>query len=264
MNQVLLGSEGVECNIDDALVHGKDQQKHNERLEAVLKRLLEAGVTLNLDKCVFSTKPVKFLGHFISWNGIEVDPDKVKAIADLPPPTNVQVVRMFLGMVNQLSKFSDHFANKTKSIRELLLKGSQWARGNAQQKAFKQIKVYLARAPVLVLYDPNKETKIAADAFPYGLGGVDLQLQPDFLETDIFSAEDVDTHRLKICTDRKGSPGAELGQLEIIGMHHWNVNLCGNGPQTFGPTSEHALTGPNPTKNPQIQEEADEIPLQRD
>ena len=75
-------------------------------------------------------------------------------------------------MVNQLSKFSDHFADKTKSIRELLLKGSQWTWGNAQQKAFKEIKVDLARAPVLALYDPNKETKIAVDVSSYGLGGV--------------------------------------------------------------------------------------------
>lgn len=86
---------------------------------------------------------------------------------------------MFLGMVNQLSKFSDHLADKTKSIRELLLKGNQWTWGNAQWKAFKQIKVDLARAPVLALYDPNKETKAAADASSYGLGGVVLQVQPD-------------------------------------------------------------------------------------
>ena len=105
----------MECNIDDVLVHGKDQHQHDERLEAVLKRLLEAGVTLNVDKCVFSTKQVKFLGHVVSSNGIEVDPDKVKAITDHPAPTNMQEVRTFLGMVNQLSKFSDHLADKTKS-----------------------------------------------------------------------------------------------------------------------------------------------------
>ena len=149
----------MECNIDDVLVHGKDQQQQDERLEAVLKRLFEAGVTLNLDKCVFGAKQVKFLGLVISSNGIEVDPGKVKAIADLPPTTNMQEVR--IGMVNQLSTFSDHLADKTKSIRELLLNGNQWIWGNAQQEAFMQIKLHHTRAPVPALYDPKKETKVA-------------------------------------------------------------------------------------------------------
>ena len=48
-----------------------------------------------------------------------------------------------------------------------------------------------------------------------------------------------------------------------MGIHHWKVNLCGNGSQAFGPTVEHALTGPTPTKNPEIQDEADEVPLER-
>lgn len=34
--------------------------------------------------------------------------------------------------------------------------------------------------------------------------------------------------------------------------------------QAGGPTVEHALTGSTPTKNPEIQDEADEVPLQRD
>ena len=51
MTQTLEGLEGVECNIDDVLVHGRDQEEHDERVAAVLRRLLEAGVTLNLKKC---------------------------------------------------------------------------------------------------------------------------------------------------------------------------------------------------------------------
>ena len=97
--------QGVECNIDDVLVHGKDQTEHDQRLEAVLMCLVEAGVTLKLDKCQFSTDRVKFLVHVISASGIEADPEKLQTIADLPPPQNVQEVRTFLGMVHQLSNF---------------------------------------------------------------------------------------------------------------------------------------------------------------
>ena len=179
MSQILQGLDGVECNIGDVLVHGKDQTEHNQRLEAVLMRLVEPGVTLNLDKCQFSTDRIKFLGHVISSCGIEADTEKLQAIADLPPPQSVQEVRTFLGTLNQLSKFSEHLANKTKSIRDLLHKGNQLTWGSEQQKAFEQIKSDLTRTPVLALYDPNKENKVAADALSFGLGGVILQLQPD-------------------------------------------------------------------------------------
>ena len=74
MNQILQGLEGVECNIDDVLVHGKDQEQHNSRLEAVLKRLEDAGVKLNLEKCQFTTHRVNFLGHIISSQSIEPFP----------------------------------------------------------------------------------------------------------------------------------------------------------------------------------------------
>jgi len=164
----------MECNIDDVLVHGKDQTEQDQRLEAILKRLVEAGVTLNLDKCQFSTDRVKLLIHVISFSGIEADPEKLQAIADLPPPQNVQEVRKCLGMVNQLNKFSEHHADKTKSIRDVLHKGNQWTWGSEQQKTFEQIKFDLTRAPVLALYDPNKETKVAADASSFDLGRVIL------------------------------------------------------------------------------------------
>ena len=125
------GLAGVECNIDDVLVHGKDQEEHSERLKAVLMRLLEAGVILNLDKCEFSTQRVKCLGHVIRFSGIEADPEKLRAITDLPPPQNVQEVRTFLGMVNQLVTFSEQLADK---ISETFTTGTSGKRESSRRK----------------------------------------------------------------------------------------------------------------------------------
>ena len=52
MNNVLEGLEGVECEIDDLLVHGESQEQHDSRLHSVLQRLQESKLTLNRDKCV--------------------------------------------------------------------------------------------------------------------------------------------------------------------------------------------------------------------
>jgi hypothetical protein len=49
-----------------------------------------------------------------------VDPDKVKAIVEMERPDNISGIRRFLGMVNQLNKFSPKITELTKPLRELL------------------------------------------------------------------------------------------------------------------------------------------------
>ena len=65
MSAILSGLEGVVCQMDDVLVFGRDQTEHDTRLTAVLKRIESAGATLNPDKCEFSRKTLKFLGHIL-------------------------------------------------------------------------------------------------------------------------------------------------------------------------------------------------------
>ena len=106
MSEVLDGLEGVVNQTDDTLVYGKTKAEHDQRLA-----LEAARVTLNRDKCQFAKTTVKFLGHIIGPDGIQPDPDKVKAIMSMPKPTNITEVRRFLGMTNQLSKFSPNGRN---------------------------------------------------------------------------------------------------------------------------------------------------------
>eukprot|EP00731_Ephydatia_muelleri_P017050 Em0010g148a len=66
MAVILEGLEGVLCLVDDVLVFGSDQQEHDRRLRGVLERLNKARVTLNAEKCAFSRKEIKFLGHVVN------------------------------------------------------------------------------------------------------------------------------------------------------------------------------------------------------
>ena len=74
--------------MDDILVFEKDEGEHNSHLDKVLERLQAAGMTLNKAKCEFNVKKIHFIGHVFSGRGIEVDPEKVKAIVNLTPSTN--------------------------------------------------------------------------------------------------------------------------------------------------------------------------------
>ena len=64
MSKILEGIDGVVCQVDDVLIYGKTDEEHDARLEQALKRIEEAGTTLNREKCVFNTDTVDFLHGF--------------------------------------------------------------------------------------------------------------------------------------------------------------------------------------------------------
>lgn len=93
----------------------------------------------------------------------------------MKPPTNVSELRRFMGMVNQLGKFTSNLAELTQPLRQLLSKKSAWLWGPDQDLAFANVKKELAKPTTLSLYNPQAPTKVCADASSYGRGAVLMQ-----------------------------------------------------------------------------------------
>ena len=92
-------------------------------------------------------------------------------------PTCVSEVCRYLGMANQLSKFTPHLANMIKPLRDLLSKKSQWIWGHPQKHALAKVKEASTKHPTLALFDPERPTTVSGDASLYDLGAVLLQKQ---------------------------------------------------------------------------------------
>ena len=67
---------------------------------------------LNLSKYAFGVTARKFLGFMISQRGIEVNPEKVRAIMELAPPKTVKEVQSLNGKIVALNKFVSRATDK--------------------------------------------------------------------------------------------------------------------------------------------------------
>lgn len=172
MDQVLQGLKGVQCNQDDILITGHNDEQHIKNLKAVLARLEEHGLKANIDKCKFLEPEVVFCGIKISSKGLHKTDDKIKAVIDAPIPMDKTQLRSFLGLVNYYHKWLQNVAQTAKPLYDLLQNDKKFEWTAECSKAFTDIKELVASDKVLIRYDPNLELRLACDASPYGIGSV--------------------------------------------------------------------------------------------
>ncbi|PKI51783.1 hypothetical protein CRG98_027831 [Punica granatum] len=124
----------IEIYVDNKIAKSKEGEDHLVNLKCLFDRLKEYKLRLNSTKCTSGAKSGKLLGFVVNKCGIEVDPDKVKAIIELAPAID----------------------DKCQSLFRLLRKNAAIKWDNECQKAFDTIKAYLVQPPVLVPPTPDR------------------------------------------------------------------------------------------------------------
>ena len=112
----------VELYVDDMIVKSKEREGYTVNLRKFFERIKEYRLRLNPQKCTFRVIEGKILGFLVSERGIEVDPSKIKAILEMPPPKSEKKIRGFLGRLQYISWFIAKLTSICRPIFKLLRK----------------------------------------------------------------------------------------------------------------------------------------------
>ena len=96
----------IEVYVDDMIAKSQEEDDHVLNLRKLFERLRKFQLKLNPAKCTFGATSGKLLGFMVSKKGIEIDPDKVWTIQDLPPPQTMREIRSFMGRLNYIADSS--------------------------------------------------------------------------------------------------------------------------------------------------------------
>ncbi|XP_070022101.1 uncharacterized protein [Nicotiana sylvestris] len=132
------------------------KQKLRKDLRKFFQRLRRYNLKLNPAKCAFGVPSRKLLGFLVSRCGIELDPSKIKAIQELPPPKNETEVMSLLGRLNYISRVIAQLKKTCEPIFKLLKKNVVVKWIDECQEAFDKIKRYLSNPPMLVPPEPGR------------------------------------------------------------------------------------------------------------
>ena len=91
--------KNIKIYVDDMVVKNKVVSEHLGDLDSTFNVLRKHKLRLNAFKCSFGVGSGKFLGYMVTYKGIEINPDQIKAINDLKPPRNAKEVQKLTGMI---------------------------------------------------------------------------------------------------------------------------------------------------------------------
>jgi hypothetical protein len=132
-----------------------------------------------LEKCKFAVDEIKYLGFYLTKDGLRMDESKVEAILKMPIPKSSKQVRMFIGAVNHHKRFIKNLGKIAAPLYALQSKKQKFEWTAKCQSAFDLIKQKLTTAPLLIMPNPNKVFHIITDASGQAVGAELAQFADD-------------------------------------------------------------------------------------
>ena len=121
-----LVNDSMEIFMDDFTPYGKDFEEGLKNLEKVLTRCEQTQLSLSTEKCHMMMSEGVVLGHFLSTNGIQVDPSKIRVIKNIPTPGTQKEVRSLLGHAGYYRRFIENSFKLVSPLFSLLMKDVQF------------------------------------------------------------------------------------------------------------------------------------------
>eukprot|EP00253_Pinus_taeda_P016312 PITA_16312 len=147
----------VQPYLDNLLTHSRKRTDHPQHLRAIFLGCRHYKIQLNPHKCVFCVGSSHLLGFMVSKDGIRLDPCKVQAIIDLPPPSNLLQIQKLQGKANFLRRFIPKYAKLAKGYTRLLKKGVPFIWDQVAQASFYSLKESLIKSSLTYAPDYQKD-----------------------------------------------------------------------------------------------------------
>lgn len=178
MDALLAGLTWQECLvfIDDILIFAPTFEELVKRMDHVFERL-DGKIKLGGKKCQVFCRRLGYLGHNISEQGVEPQPQIIEAVKNFEQPLTVKGVRSFIGLCNFYRRFVKDFSKIAKPLHDLTKGHTQssnekisWT--NECETAFCALKNALTSAPILAWPDFSKPFVLYTDGSVDGLGAI--------------------------------------------------------------------------------------------
>jgi len=146
----------VQVYVDDILVKSHQSDLFLQDLDNIFQSLHAHKMMLNPEKCVFGVAAGKLLGFLVSHRGIEANPEKIRAIENMRPPTNIKQVQHVTGSLAALSRFISKLGHRALPFFKILRWANPIEWTEEGEAAFNDLKKYLTSPSVLVALEQGE------------------------------------------------------------------------------------------------------------